>query len=124
MRDLARVFDEDSADFKPYALHDGTPAGEVALIRQRNTDNKTLFVGMYRCPHTIESTETYEYNDSLYVLAGEVWLTTADGVEHHLKPGDMATVAKGQTATFRQSAGFKKFFVMSELTADPSRLGG
>jgi uncharacterized cupin superfamily protein len=113
MRDLVRAFDEGTAAFEPYTK-DGKPAGEIALLRQRNTENQTLFVGLYRCPHAFEGVEEYEYNDSMYILDGAVDVQASDGSEYHLEPGDMATFAKGQRVTFQQSAGFKKFFVMSE----------
>jgi uncharacterized cupin superfamily protein len=116
MRDAARLVDEANASFTPYTLSDGTPAGEIALLRQRNTENQTLFVGIYRCPQPIEgANEPYHHNDSFFVLSGELAVTLEDGSEHVFRAGDMGTVAKGQTAVgFRQSADFKKFFVMSE----------
>ena len=113
MKEPIRISSQGELTFAPYALRDGTPAGEVALLRKRNTDNDTLFVGIYRCEHPVEGTEFYENNDSMLVLEGEVWLTTSDGVEHHFGAGDLVSVAKGETATYRQSAGFKKFFVAS-----------
>jgi hypothetical protein len=41
-----------------------------------------------------------------------VW--TSEGEELHLVPGSFAAFRKGQTVRFEQSAGFKKFFVMSQ----------
>ena len=113
MRDLARVVAEDEAAYVPYEL-DGKPAGEVQLIRQRDTENRPLFVGFYRCAYEFEGTQVYDTNDSMFILEGEAHVRTSDGAELHLKPGDMATFRKGQTCTFRQTAGFKKFFVMSD----------
>jgi uncharacterized cupin superfamily protein len=113
MKDIARVFDEEAAEYVPYALKDGTPAGEIALLRKRDHENKTLFVGFYRCDHVVEGVEEYEVNDSMYILAGEVHVTAADGTEFHLKPGDAATFRCGERVTYRQEAGFKKFFVQS-----------
>jgi uncharacterized cupin superfamily protein len=77
-------------------------------------ERPTMFVGFYRCPHAIEGVQPYEHDEAIYVFEGEVDMAFDDGPELHLGPGDMATFRKGAQATFRQSAGFKKFFVMSE----------
>lgn len=116
MRDPARQVGEDEATFGPYALHDGTPAGEIALLRQRNTDNKDLFVGLYHCEEPIEGIDLpYPHNESFYVLNGEASVTLSDGIERTFRPGDLVTIAKGETAsTWRQGPGFKKFFVLSD----------
>jgi uncharacterized cupin superfamily protein len=113
MKEPIRIAAEAELSWEPYALTDGTPAGEVALLRKRNTENQTLFVGMYQCPYEVRGTQTYETNDSMFVLEGEVWITNSDGVERHFGPGSLVSIAKGETATFRQGAGFKKFFVES-----------
>lgn len=116
MRDPARQVPQEEATFAPYALHDGTPAGKIALLRQRNTDNEDLFVGLYHCDEPLEGTELpYPHNESFLVLEGEASVTLSDGVERTFKPGDMVTIAKGETAsTWRQGPGFKKFFVLSD----------
>lgn len=114
MKEPIRIASEDELSWEPYALSDGTPAGEVGLLRRRNTENQPLFVGMYHCPYELQGTQFYETNDSMLVLEGEVWITTSDGVERHFGPGSLVSIAKGETATFRQSPGFKKFFVESQ----------
>ena len=114
MKEPIRISSQDDLTWSPYKLADGTPAGEVALLRKRNTDNEDLFVGMYRCEHELTGTEVYARNDSMFILEGEVWITTSDGVERYFGAGDLVCVAKGETTAFRQSAGFKKFFVQSE----------
>ena len=116
MKDSARQVSQEAATFTPYALHDGTPAGEIALLRQRNTDNEDLFVGLYHCPEPLEGTDLpYPHNESFLVLSGEASVTLSDGEQRTFKPGDLVTIAKGETASeFRQSPGFKKFFVLSD----------
>jgi uncharacterized cupin superfamily protein len=116
MRDGVRQVSEEGATFRPYALDDGTPAGEISLLRQRNTDNEDLFVGLYHCPGALEGTDLpYPHNESFIVLAGEASITLSDGVERRFKVGDLVTIAKGETAAqFWQSPGFKKFFVLSD----------
>ena len=113
MKEPIRIASEDELSWEPYVLSDGTPAGEIALLRKRNTENQTLFVGMYHCAHELQGTHVYETEDSMLVLEGEVWITMSDGVERHFGPGSLVSAAKGETATFRQSPGFKKFFVES-----------
>jgi len=116
MRDPGRVLNDAAATFTPYTLPDGRQAGEIALIRQRNTDNEPLFVGLYRCAEAVDGTELpYEHNESFIVLEGEASITLSDGVERQMRPGDMVTIAKGEVASvFWQSASFRKFFVLSD----------
>ena len=116
MRDGVRQVSEAAAAWSPYDLEDGTPAGEIALLRQRNTDNEDLFVGLYHCAEELEGKDLdYPHNESFIVLHGEASITLSDGVEHVFKTGDLVTIAKGETAVaFRQSPGFKKFFVLSD----------
>src|SRR5690349_21245035 len=116
MRDGVRQVSEAAAKWTAYALEDGTPAGEIALIRQRNTDNEDLFVGLYHCADELAGENLpYPHNESFIVLDGEASITLADGVERVFKSGDPVTIAKGETAvSFRQSPGFRKFFVLSD----------
>jgi uncharacterized cupin superfamily protein len=114
MKEPIRILSQEQLKWEPYTLGDGTPAGQVGLLRRRDTKNEPLYVGIYHCDHEVVGTETYERNDSMFVLEGEVWITASDGVERHFGVGDLVSVAKGETASFRQSAGFKKFFVASE----------
>jgi uncharacterized cupin superfamily protein len=116
MRELARIaIEEDDGAYEPYALADGTPAGEVKLIRKRDDEGRTLFVGLYRCAYAVAGEQDYsDTNDAMWILAGEARVWTSDGDELHLAPGSFAAFRKGQTVRFEQSAGFKKFFVMSQ----------
>jgi len=116
MKQGARQLSEEAATFTPYTLHDGTPAGEIALLRQRSTEDKALFVGLYQCAETLEGTDLpYPHNESFFVLAGEVSIRLTDGIERTFRAGDLVTIAKGETGMeFRQSPGFKKFFVLSD----------
>jgi uncharacterized cupin superfamily protein len=116
MRNGVRHVSEAAATWSPYALDGGTPAGEIALLRQRNTENEDLFVGLYHCAEALEGTDLpYPHDESFIVLDGEASITLSDGVEHVFKTGDLVTIAKGETAVaFRQSPGFKKFFVLSD----------
>jgi uncharacterized cupin superfamily protein len=115
MRDLARVaFEEDEGTYEPYALADGTPAGEVKLIRKRDDDGRALLVGFYRCEYAVAGEQDYnETNDAMWILEGEAHVWLSDGAEVHLVPGSFAAFRRGQTVRFEQSAGFKKFFVMT-----------
>lgn len=116
MKEAVRQVSQEEAKWAPYALEDGTPAGELALLRQRNTENEDLFVGLYQCPHELVGTDLpYPHNESFLVLDGEASITLEDGEERVFRTGDLVTIAKGQTAVqFRQSPGFKKFFVLSD----------
>jgi uncharacterized cupin superfamily protein len=116
MRDLARVaIEEDERAYEPYALADGTPAGEVKLIRTRDDEGRALLVGLYRCEHAVAGEQDYaDTNDAMWILEGEARVWTSDGEELHLVPGSFAAFRKGQSVRFEQSAGFKKFFVMSQ----------
>lgn len=116
MRDGVRQLSEAAATWLPYALEDGTPAGEIALLRQRNTDDEDLLVGLYHCAEELQGTGLpYPHNESFIVLDGEASITLSDGVDHVFTTGDLVTIAKGETAVaFRQSPGFKKFFVLSD----------
>jgi uncharacterized cupin superfamily protein len=116
MRDLARsAIEDDATPYEPYALPDGTPAGEVKLIRKRDDEGRTLFVGLYRCEHPVAGEHDYaDVNDAVWILEGEARVWTADGEELHLTPGSFAVFRKGQRTRYEQSANFKKFFVMSQ----------
>jgi uncharacterized cupin superfamily protein len=116
MRESIRQVSEAAAKWAPYALHDGRPAGQIALLRQRNTDNEDLFVGLYHCEDPVEGKDLpYPHNESFMVLEGEASVTLSDGIERTFKAGDLVTIAKGEHAsTFSQSPGFKKFFVLSD----------
>jgi uncharacterized cupin superfamily protein len=109
MRDLARVaVEEDEGAYEPYALADGTPAGEVKFIRKRDDEGRALFVGLYRCEHAVAGVQDYsDTNDAMWILEGEVRAWTSDGEQLHLVPGSFAAFRKGQTVRFEQSAGFK-----------------
>ena len=116
MKVLARsAIEDDETPYEPYTLDDGTPAGEVKLIRKRDDEGRTLFVGLYRCEHPVKGEHDYgDVNDAMWILEGEARVWTEDGEEHHLTPGSFAVFRKGQIARFEQSANFKKFFVMSQ----------
>ena len=116
MRDLVRIgFEDDDKPYEPYALADGTPAGEVKLIRKRDDEGRTLFVGFYRCEQPVAGVQDYaDTNDAMWILSGEARVWTDDGEEHHLVPGSFAVFRRGQKTRFEQSANFKKFFVMSQ----------
>lgn len=112
MKELVRIATEADLPWEPYEV-DGEPAGEVQLLRRRDTENNPLIVGVYRIPFEMTGEYVYDHDDALLVLEGAVDLTMSDGTELRLVAGQMAAFRKGQTVKYRYGAGFKKFFVQS-----------
>lgn len=93
-------------------LYEGQPFGEVHWLRTESGGDGVLFTGLWKhgpatLPYVFPGDETFQ------VLEGEVHIDVEGGDSVDLKPGDIASFAKGQTATWTITSPFKKFFVIS-----------
>ncbi len=93
-------------------MYEGQPFGKVHWLRTESGGEGVLFAGLWKhdpatLPYVFPGDETFE------VLEGEVHIEVEGGDSVDLKPGDIASFAKGQSATWTIKAPFKKFFVIS-----------
>jgi hypothetical protein len=97
--------------YEPFMV-EGEHIGDVHWLRTESGGDGQLFTGVWRCePRTIPY--VFPGDETFHVLEGEVRIDLEDGGSVDLRPGDIASFAKGQHATWTISKPFKKFFVVS-----------
>lgn len=72
----------------------------------------TLGGGIIRFEEDAVLEGTLEYDEAVYVLAGELTLS-ADGVSNHGVPGDLFLLSNGTTAVYDGKAGTELYYVLT-----------
>lgn len=93
----------------------GAVVGEVHWLR-REEGPRPYYAGFWRV--TGEPPEAFDYsfeqNETIHVLEGEVMIELDDGAVLELRPGDAASFAPGSTSTWTVvRTPFKELFVLS-----------
>jgi uncharacterized cupin superfamily protein len=100
-----------TSDYEPF-LVDGTAYGEVHWLRTSGSDDRVLAVGMWRA-EPMSFPYPFGNDETIHALEGELEIQLEDGEIVDLKPGDIASFAKGVNSTWTVKTPFKKFFVVS-----------
>lgn len=97
--------------YEPFVVGDQA-IGEVHWIRTQGAEGSTLMVGLWR-----SEPQTFPYpftaDETIYALEGELVITLDSGEAVTLRPGDVASFAKGTSSTWTVTKAFKKLFVIS-----------
>ena len=98
-------------DYEPFE-HEGERFGDVHWLRVGSGGEGVLYSGLWThgpadLPYVFPGDETF------HVLEGEVTIDVEGGESVTLRPGDIASFAKGQSSTWHITEPFKKFFVIS-----------
>lgn len=104
----------DADGWEPMEL-DGAIVGEVHSLRS-DEGGETYEAGFWRVLGDLPEPFHYDFelNETIFVIAGEVVISVADGPTLELGPGDAASFASGSSATWRIArTPFKELFVLS-----------
>jgi len=97
--------------YEPF-LHDGEAFGEVHWLRTESGGDGMLYAGLWKHPPA-DFPYLFPGDETFQVLDGEVTIDAEGGDSVTLRPGDIASFAKGQSSTWHITKPFKKFFVIS-----------
>jgi uncharacterized cupin superfamily protein len=101
----------DAQDYEPF-LVEGEQVGNVHWLRTQSGGEGALFTGLWTCEPR-EIPYVFPGDETMHVLEGAVHIELEGGEAVDLKPGDIASFTKGQSAHWTISEPFKKFFVIS-----------
>jgi ethanolamine utilization protein EutQ (cupin superfamily) len=107
----------DTSDYEPY-IEDGEELGEVHWIRREFDANgePRLLVGIMRADEgTLPEAfpYTWQTDETIQILEGKLVVEISGEETVTLLPGDVASFPQGKSATFKATAPYKQFFVMS-----------
>jgi uncharacterized cupin superfamily protein len=101
----------ETQEYEPF-MHEGQQLGEVHWLRTESGGDGVLFTGLWtHAPGEIPY--VFPGDETMHVLEGEVTIDVEDGETVTLRPGDIASFAKGQSSQWTITQPFKKFFVIS-----------
>ena len=98
-------------DFEPYEQETLT-LGDVHWLRIGSGGDGVLYAGLWKHGPT-DFLYVFPGDETFHVLEGEVTIAVEGGESVTLRPGDIASYAKGQSSTWHITQPFKKFFVIS-----------
>ena len=102
----------DAEVYEPFMV-DGTAVGQVHWIRDKSAGaNSVLLVGLWKSE---PAAFPYFFGDdeTIHALEGELTIELESGETVTLKPGDVASFAKGTKSTWTVVSSFKKLFIIS-----------
>jgi uncharacterized cupin superfamily protein len=88
----------DPAPITPAWILDGTPAAHNK--RLSTSQDKTSFTVAWECTPGRFNWQ-YTEDETVYIISGEVFITTKNGTERRLGPGDMAFFPAGSSCIWR-----------------------
>ena len=106
------VSNVETSGYEPFEL-DGKPFGTVRWLRTESGGEGMLLAGFWKYDVVADLPYFFSGDETVHVLEGEVTVDIEGGDAVTLRPGDVASFTKGQTATWRIKRPFKKFFVVS-----------
>ena len=90
-------------------IKDGNPVARGSVLTQ--SADKKVSSGLWTCePGKFDW--TYEWDEFVHVLEGEVTITEDGGTSYTLRPGDMAHFPLGLNTHWHVTKAVKKFFVL------------
>jgi uncharacterized cupin superfamily protein len=98
-------------DFEPYEQETLT-LGDVHWLRIGSGGDGELYTGLWR-HGPADFSYVFPGDETFHVLEGEVTIDVEGAESVTLRPGDIASYAKGQSSTWHITQPFKKFFVIS-----------
>jgi uncharacterized cupin superfamily protein len=98
-------------DFEPYE-QEGLHFGDVHWLRIGSGGDGVLYAGLWK-HGPADFSYVFPGDETFHVLEGEVTIDVEGGESLALRPGDIASYAKGQSSTWHITQPFKKFFVIS-----------
>jgi len=98
-------------DYEPFE-HEGEHRGAVHWLRVGSSGDGVLYAGLWMHSHA-DFQYVFPGDETFHVLEGEVTIDVEGGESVTLRPGDIASYAKGQVSTWHVREPFKKFFVIS-----------
>jgi uncharacterized cupin superfamily protein len=98
-------------DYEPFE-QESLALGDVHWLRIGSAGDGVLYSGLWR-----HGPADFQYvfpgDETIHVLEGEVAIDVEGCESLVLRPGDIASFAKGQSSTWHITQPFKKFFVIS-----------
>jgi uncharacterized protein len=88
----------DPAPITPSWVLTGSPVARAKLLA--TSHDKTSYIVAWECT-TGEFNWHYAEDEAVYIISGEVFITTVNGVERRLCKGDMAFFPAGSSCTWR-----------------------
>jgi uncharacterized cupin superfamily protein len=114
---MTQVFlgDDSAAEFEPFApdeVIEGEPDARAHVIRDSGEPGARVVAGIFRSEPSVAK-YVFAMHETVYVLEGEADVEV-DGETVSLRPGSIASFAKGATSIWRVKSPLKDVFVLSE----------
>jgi len=93
------------APITPDWIIEGAPEARNRLLAR--SDDRTSSVLVWECTPG-RFNWSYAEDEAVSIISGEVFITTADGLERRLGPGDMAYFTAGSSCTWRVTERVRK----------------
>jgi uncharacterized protein len=93
-------------------LLEGDPDFQIQVARDTSASGDLLLVG-FAVAQPSSFRYTFEGDESVHILEGEVTIALDEGGSVDLGPGDAASFPKGAQSTWTITAPLKEFFVLS-----------
>lgn len=98
------------APLHPKQIISGTPEAHIADAY--HSPDGSFYVSFWSCT-TGKFTWSYrDVNEAITILEGEAFVTTSDGIEHHLVPGVSMAFGKGEIATWHVPSYIRKMAIV------------
>lgn len=111
----AATADLEPAPITPHWILDGAPEARCKVLAISR--DKTSYMVTWECTPG-RFTWSYAEDESVYILSGEVFITTDDGAERRLAEGDMAFFPAGSSCTWRVNQRVRKVaFLRKDMPA-------
>ena len=94
----------------PEQIISGTPEALIADV-YHSPDN-TFHMSFWSCTSGRFTWSYLDVNEAITILAGEAFVTTSDGVTHHLVPGVSMAFGRGETATWHVPVYIRKMAIV------------
>ena len=98
------------APLHPHQILSGTPQAFIADAY--HSPDGSFHVSFWSCTTGTFTWAYHDVNEAITILEGEAFVTTSDGVEHHLVPGVTMAFGKGEIATWHVPVYIRKLAVV------------
>jgi uncharacterized cupin superfamily protein len=103
----------DVTKYEPFLAADGTQIGEVAWLRQADSQSKRPLAGMWRCEAS-KFPYPFGLHETFVMTKGVLRVELEDGSTEEYRPGDTASYVMGTQSNWTVVEPVEHFFVVND----------